>query len=160
MALDNIAICSLGSASTIAANTAVTVELDGVTNESPAPTGGTGTLTVTTTSDTQTSSPASFPLVAAQSVSQPTVRISSFTAGSHANYVIAFTTSQSGGGMSGKAHSQITITLPGNTSVRSDVNSSITVGGGALREILQPCLIDLFKERILFRHPIRRRVRR
>ena len=31
--------------------------------------------------------------------------------------------------MSGKAHSQITVTLPATASVRTDVNSSVTVGG-------------------------------
>ncbi len=130
---DNIAICSLGSTSTIAPNTAVTVELDGVTNETATPAGGTDTLTVSTTSDTVTSIPATFPIVVAQSVSQPTVTNSSPTpaAGGRTDYVIDFTTSRSGGGMSGKAHSQITITLPSTASVRSDINSSITVGGGA-----------------------------
>ena len=130
---DNIAICSLGSTASIAANTAVTVELDGVTNEASAPAGGTDTLTVSTTSDTLTSTPGSFPIVPAKSVSQPTVNNTSPTtsAGGRTNYVISFTTSMTGGGMSGKAHSQITITLPPTASVRSDVNSSITVGGGA-----------------------------
>ena len=125
---DNIAICTIGSTSTVGANTAVTVELDGVTNETSAPAGGTDTLTVSTTSDTLTSSPGSFPIAAAKSVSQPTVNLSNLTAGAQANYTISFTTSSTGG-MTGKAHSQITITLPGNTSVRTDTNSSVTVGG-------------------------------
>jgi acyl-CoA hydrolase len=130
-ATNNIAICSLGSASTIAANTTVTVELDGVTNETPAPVKQADLLTVSTTSDTSaTSSP--FPIVAAQAVSQPTVTNSSPTtaAGGRTDYLIAFTTSSTGG-MSGKANSQITITLPSSANVRSDVNSSVTVGGGA-----------------------------
>ncbi len=94
------------------------------------PTGGTDTLTVSTTSDTQTSSPGSFPIATAQSVSQPTAIVSNLTAGAQANYIVLFTTSSTGG-MSGKANSQITITLPGNTSVRTATNSSITVNGGS-----------------------------
>ena len=131
-ATDNVAICSLGSTSTIGANTAVTVELDGVTNESPAPAKNTDLLTVSTTSDTTSTTSSAFPIVAARSVSQPTVTNTPPTtaAGGRTDYVISFTTSSTGG-MSGTAHSQITITLPGNTSVRSDVNSSITVAGSS-----------------------------
>jgi hypothetical protein len=47
---DNVAVCSLNSASSIAANTAVTVELDGVTNPSNVSTSS--TLSAQTTSDT------------------------------------------------------------------------------------------------------------
>jgi hypothetical protein len=127
---DNVAICSLFSTSSIAANTTVTVELDGVTNETSAPAGGTDGLTVTTTSDTLTSTPGSFPIVPAQSVSPLTVTLTNSTPGARANYAIPFTTSSSGG-MSGKAHSQITVTLPSTASVRTETNSSVTVGGGS-----------------------------
>src|SRR5581483_11679376 len=93
-----------------------------------APAGGTDTLTVATTSDTQTSTPGSFPIAPAQSVSPPTAVLSNSTPGARGNYTISFTTSSTGG-MSGTAHSQITVELPPTASVRTDTNSSVTAAG-------------------------------
>ena len=128
---DNIAVCTLGSNRSIAAGAAVTVELDGVTNPAANPTGAQQTLSVVTDTDT-TSAAANYTVVAPQSASSPTVTDSPPTtaAGGRTVYTISFTTSSTGG-MSGKANSQITITLPSTTNVRTDVNSSVTVGGGA-----------------------------
>jgi len=86
-----------------------------------------------TTSDTSTAR-ATYPTVAAAAVSQPSVHLSNFTPNAKANYVITFTTSATGGGMSGAGRSAITITFPasatgtiGFTSV-TDVNSGQQVG--------------------------------
>ncbi len=126
---DNIEICTIFLASSVGPNAAVTVELDGVTTETPAPVKNADLLTVSTTSDTPTMTSGAFPVVPVNSVSQPTVTNSPPTsaAGGRTVYTIGFTTSSTGG-MSGKAHSQITITFPGSTSMRSIINTSVNVG--------------------------------
>ncbi|MBV9606624.1 MAG: hypothetical protein JO027_16030, partial [Solirubrobacterales bacterium] len=105
--------CTISSGKSVGNGDAVTVELDGVTNPPPTPAGALSTLSVVTSTDT-TAANANYVVGAVTSVSTPSVdnHSPSTAAGARTDYVITFNTSASGGGMSGTADSQITITFP------------------------------------------------
>ncbi len=136
----NIGSCSLSQANltatcgffgneTVAAGAPLTVQLGGVANPPVNPTGGqTQSLMVQTTSDTTPVS-ASFPVVANNRISQPSVSLSNAAPGAAAiTYSVAFTTSSTGA-MSTLANSAITITFPSGTGL-ANVNSSQILSGG------------------------------
>jgi hypothetical protein len=102
----------------------LSVELDGVTNPGMA---GPQTLKVSTSSDTTQAISTSYSVTAPNAPSQPSVTDSSpsSAAGARTVYTIAFTTSATGG-LSAKAGSQITITLPSGTGLGSLSGSSVT----------------------------------
>ena len=126
----NIGSCSLSQANltatcgffaneTVAAGTLLTIQLGGVTNTTNT---GSQTLSVQTTSD-PTPVNGSFPVVANNLVSQPSVALSNTTPGATGvTYAVAFNTSSTGA-LSTLANSSITITFPSGTSL-SSVNSS------------------------------------
>ena len=142
-----VEVCTIAAGKTVTAGDVLKIELDGVTTESPAPNGNLHTLTVSTTSDTTTMTSVTFPVANSGSISAPTVQLSNFTAGAHANYTIAFNTSASGG-MSGTAHSQITITLPATSSTLSVTNAVVMDAGvqvgtcGVSSQIVEVCTIS------------------
>ncbi len=120
--------CPLFSGSTIAASTAVTVELDAVVNPTST---GTKTLTVATTSDTAAVTSAGYSITAAQTITQPSVTDTPTSSGASTVYLVGFTTSSTGG-LSGGAGSQITIVLPAGTGV-SSLTGFVTETGSTQR---------------------------
>ena len=142
-----VEVCTIAAGKTVTAGDVLTIELDGVTTESPAPNGNLHTLTVSTTSDATTMTSVTYGVANSGSISAPTVQLSNFTAGAHANYTIAFNTSASGG-MSGTAHSQITITLPATSSTLSVTNAVVMDAGvqvgtcGVSSQIVEVCTIS------------------
>src|ERR1700754_3607510 len=85
--------------------------------------------------DPATSNP--FSSTAGGAISQPSVKIDtpSSAAGARTNYVIAFTTSANGGGMSNAAGSKVAFTLPGDAGLSAfrgailyDVSQTKNVG--------------------------------
>ena len=115
------ATCGLFGGDSIAAGSAVTVQLDGVTN----PSLGSQTLTARTTSDTSPITSSPYSVVAANQITQPNVTLSNAASGATGvNYAIAFTTSSTGG-LSALANSQITITFPSGTNLATVVGSSV-----------------------------------
>ena len=144
---NTVEVCTISAGKTVAAGDVLKIELDGVTTESPAPTGNIGTLTVSTTSDTTTMTSVTYGVGNSGSISAPTVQLSNFTAGAHANYTIAFNTSASGG-MSGTAHSQITISLPATSSTLSVTNAVVMDAGvqvgtcGVSSQLVEVCTIS------------------
>ena len=82
--------CWLSSGKTIAASTAVTITLEGLTNPSSS-----GTLNLSTTSD-PTSQPKAVTVVTAQSLTGLTVAASSLTPSATTRYVVRFTASSTG----------------------------------------------------------------
>src|SRR5207302_716091 len=98
--------CNIGTGKSIGAGDQVRVELDGVTNTTTVSTSN--VLTVSTTSDTSTTrttyrtvSPAAVSGLSVDNTSPSTA------AGAQTSYLITFTTSSTGGGMSDKGRSQI-----------------------------------------------------
>ena len=142
-----VEVCTIAAGKTVTAGDVLKIELDGVTTESPAPNGNLDILTVSTTSDTTTMTSVTYPVANSGSISTPTVQVSNFTAGAHANYTIAFDTSASGG-MSGTAHSQISITLPATSSTLSVTNAVVMDAGvqvgtcGVSSQIVEVCTIS------------------
>ena len=119
-----VATCNVTGASTIAAGDSVSIQLDGVTNPTTAT--QTATLTVATTSDTAAVRSLPYAVLAAHQISQPTVALSNHGAGvTGVIYTVAFNTSATGG-LSATASSQITITLPADTSLSKLFNSTVT----------------------------------
>ena len=108
-----VEVCTISAGKTVTAGDALKVELDGVTTESPAPTGKTDTLTVSTTSDSTTKTSGTYPVANGGTITAPRVDNTSpsTAAGARTDYVMTFTTSGNGG-LSGAAHSQITVTFP------------------------------------------------
>jgi len=141
-----VEVCTISSGKTVAAGDRITVELDGVTTESPAPNGNLDTLTVSTTSDTATMTSVTFPVATAGTITTPTVQLSNLTPSAAANYTILFDTSGTGG-MTGTAHSQITITLPATSSTLTITNAVVTDAGvqvgtcGVSSQTVQVCTI-------------------
>jgi hypothetical protein len=125
-----VVTCNLFGGDSIAAGANVVVVVDGV--QSPTTTGA-NTLTVATTSDTSNSN--TFQIAAAQSISQPTLLLSSTAAGAgNVTYTVGFTTSSTGG-LAAAAGSQITISLPATTNLTHLNGSSVTdttAGGGSI----------------------------
>src|SRR5436305_1648234 len=128
-----IEVCGINSGKSIAAGAPVKIDLDGVTNTTTV--SSSNLLNVSTTSDTSTAR-TTFATVAAAAVTGLSVDNTSPTtaAGGRTEYLITFTTSATGGGMSGAGRSTITITFPasatstiGFTAV-TDVNSGQQVG--------------------------------
>ena len=150
-----VEVCTISSGKTVTAGDTLKVELDGVTTESPAPVKNADLLTVSTTSDTTTTTSNPYPVANAGSISTPAVVNSSpsTAAGARTDYVITFNTSSTGG-MSGTAHSQITITFPGtatspfNTTtivnaIVTDTTTSTQVGTcGVSSQTVEVCTIS------------------
>ena len=114
------ATCQFFSNETVGASTPLTIQLGGVTNTTNT---GTQNLSAQTTSDTSPQS-ASFPVVANNPITKPSVTNTAPTdaAGARTVYSITFDTSTTGG-MSTLANSAITITFPSGTDL-TNVNSS------------------------------------
>jgi len=142
-----VEVCTISSGKTVAAGDVLKVELDGVTTESPAPSGNLHTLTVSTTSDPTTMTSVTFGVANSSAITTPTVQLSSFTPSAPANYTITFNTSGTGG-MSGTAHSQIPITLPTGSSTASITNAVVTDAGiqvgtcGVSSQTVEVCTIS------------------
>jgi len=118
--------CFMGFNQSIAANTAVTVVFNGLTN----PAQGPQTLTVSTTSD-PTAQTGSYTVSAAHQISAPTVSIADPTnvEGARTVYSIGFTTSPSGK-LSYAGNSEIYVTFPVGTGFSPGYDdSAVTVGG-------------------------------
>src|SRR4051812_5245257 len=118
--------CSIGFNKAIAASTAVTITLNGITNPGPGP----QSVSVATTSD-PAAQPGSYTVGAVHNISPPTVSIANPTgaAGARTIYTIGFTTSSSGA-MSYEANSQITLTFPAGTGFSPGYDDSSVVVGG------------------------------
>ena len=149
-----VEVCTISSGKSVAAGDHVTVELDGVTNPPQNPTGGQQPLSVVTDTDTATAT-TNYTVGSAGSVSTPSVvnNSPSTAAGARTDYVITFNTSGTGG-MSGTAHSQITITFPAtaaspfNTTtivnaIVTDTTTSTQVGTcGVSSQTVEVCTIS------------------
>src|SRR3954471_17816497 len=122
----NTITCFIGFNKAIAASTAVTVTLNGITNPGPGP----QSLSVATPSD-PAAQPGSYTVGAVHNVSPPTVSIANPTgaAGARTIYTLGFTTSPSGA-MSYEANSQITLTFPAGTGFSPGYDDSSVVVGG------------------------------
>ena len=122
----NTITCFMGFNKTIAAGTAVTVVLNGLTNAGQ----GLQRLSVATTSDPAAQQGA-YTVGAAHNISTPTVSIANPTdaAGGRTIYTIGFTTSSSGG-LSYDANSQIVLTFPAGTGFSPGYDDSSVVVGG------------------------------
>ncbi len=121
------ATCSLSGSNTIANNSAVTVELDGVVNPATA---NSYTVVVRTTKDTNRVTSASYSVVAAHQISQPVVSDSppSQAAGAQSDYTVSFNTSSTGA-LSSTAGSQISLTgFPAGTDFSHVVADAIHNG--------------------------------
>ena len=83
--------CGIYNGDTVAASKTVAITLEGVTNPAP----GSYTLTVATTSDTSPVTSPSYTIVAAQTVTNVTITVSSpsAAAGALINYQVGFKTS-------------------------------------------------------------------
>ena len=142
-----VEVCTISSGKTVVAGDVLKIELDGVTTESPAPNGNLDTLTVSTTSDPTTMTSVTYPVANSGAITTPTVQLSTFTPSTPANYTITFNTSGTGG-MSGTAHSQITITLPTGSSTLSVTNAVVTDAGiqvgtcGVSSQTVEVCTIS------------------
>ncbi len=119
--------CDIDGGDKVAASTAVTVTLFGVTNPATAKA---YTLTVSTTSDTTALTSPSYTVTAAKGVSCPSVAISppSAAAGALTTYSLGLVTSSTGG-LSGDAGSAITVKLPPGTGLSALADSPVTVAG-------------------------------
>jgi hypothetical protein len=115
--------CSLHPNRSIGAGQAVTVVFNGITNPG---TPGSQTLSVTTTAD-QDQASAQFTVVGATPVTSVTVGNTTPTsaAGGRTQYVVGFTTSPTGGGMSNAANSRIDVTFPAGTSFDGYVSAVV-----------------------------------
>jgi hypothetical protein len=110
----------------IAANTAATATVNGVTNPT---TTGSDTVTISTTSDTTPVTSPSYNVTAVQSVSSVTATNTSPTsaAGGTTTYKVGFTTSSTGA-LAAASNSEIDITFPSGTTFTRWVGGAITVG--------------------------------
>ena len=112
------AVCQLGTGQTIAPNTAVTIEIDGVINPTSVNGAGSGftTLSVFTTKDADPSTSGRFQIQAVQQLSVTSVTDTppSAAAGAKTIYTVGFTTTSTGG-LAAAALSQITIGFPATT---------------------------------------------
>ncbi len=117
--------CSLFSANTIGAGHDVAITFNGITN--PPFQGTDNRARVSTTSDTQTVDSAQFGVLAASPITAVTVDNTnpSRGAGARTQYVVGFTTSATGGGMSGAANSRIDVTFPAGTTFGGYVSATV-----------------------------------
>jgi hypothetical protein len=122
--------CFIFSSDTVATSTAVTVNLDGVTN--PITPSTTDTVKVSTSSDTTVVTSPHYSVTGAHGVSNVTVTntLPSTAAGALTSYTIRFKTSSSGA-LSGSAGSFVTIRPP-SSSVLTDIIGGSVVAGGRL----------------------------
>ena len=117
--------CSLFSSNTIGAGHNVTITFNGITN--PPTASADKRTTVSTTSDPQPVDSAQFTVVAASPITLVTVDNTnpSRAAGARTQYVVGFTTSATGGGMSGAANSRIDVTFPTGTTFAGYVSATV-----------------------------------
>ena len=101
------------------------ITFDGITN--PATGAPTSASTVSTTVDPQPVDSAPFDVVAASPITAVTVdnTTPSRAAGARTQYVVGFTTSATGGGMSGAANSRIDVTFPTGTTFAGYVSATV-----------------------------------
>jgi hypothetical protein len=114
--------CFLNGGQTIPAGDQVSIEIDGVTNPTPA---GTYTLTVSTTSDPNTVTSPGYNVVANNQVTGVTAALSNSSPGALATYTVGFTTSSTGA-LSATANSQITIAFAAGTGFTGLTNRTVT----------------------------------
>ena len=120
-----IETCSINSGKTVAAGDQLRIELDGATNTTTV--SPSNTLTVSTTSDS-TNATAAYATITPAAITGLSVDNTSPTtaAGGRTVYVATFSTSTTGGAMSGTARSQITLTFPSGSSTVTIANGTVT----------------------------------
>jgi hypothetical protein len=120
--------CAISGGDSVGASTPVTVTLDGVTN----PPAGSYTLNASTSSDTTVATSPAYSVTEAQSVSSPSVDLSSVvSAATGVTYTVGFTTSSTGA-LSGNAGSTISIGLPAGTGLGSLGSATVQAAGAQL----------------------------
>ncbi len=125
--------CSLNFSAKADPGDRVRVTLRGVIN---GPAGAGRQVSVTTTSDLPSSSSPPFAIVPGQPVSGVNV-IAPTTASATGQYVVAFTTSSTGG-LSGEAGSSVDVTFPAGTTFPAGFSGTIRRGGTAIGSCTQP----------------------
>jgi hypothetical protein len=141
-------ICDLFSNQAVAAGDHLQVVFNGIAN----PAAGNPTLTVSTTSDTSTVASAPYTVLPANSLSTPSVDISSPSAGAGARtrYLVDFNVSATGG-LSGAANSDVTVVFPSGTTFAGytggqviDVTNANTQVGSCRSPSTLTIICDLF----------------
>ena len=120
-----IQCCALHPRTPSAPATTCAITFNGITN--PPFQGTDNRARVSTTSDTQTVDSAQFGVLAASPITAVTVDNTnpSRGAGARTQYVVGFTTSATGGGMSGAANSRIDVTFPTGTTFAGYVSATV-----------------------------------